>query len=240
MVKKKSKNKKQSGKVKKITDESVKEENDKSSITARLEKVKSVDVFEGMTSEKHVDQLKEQVLSTTHRQVQSINENSHRGFPWTEFLIGFVLGGALLIVMFVFHINFAKNVNKRIVNLENRVAMLSPEITSPDREYLQILSQQQMFASEINAFKRKLQNFPSSFTMGSSSFKFTPGKVVQGKVHFKKKFRSEPIVIYQANHHEFKCKIDIDEKFHYFTYEISSIKATKGIYNFFWVAGIQK
>ncbi|WP_372368018.1 hypothetical protein [Candidatus Uabimicrobium sp. HlEnr_7] len=239
MAKKKSKNKKQSGKIKKVIEESVEVENDKSSITARLEKVKSVDVFEGMTPEKHVDQLKEQVMSAASQQARSINESS-RGFPWTEFLIGFILGGALLIVMFVFHINFAKNVNKRIVNLENRVAMLSPEITSPDREYLQILSQQQMFASEINAFKRKLQNFPSSFMMGSDSFEFTPGKVVQGKVHFTKKFRKKPTIIYQASHREFECKIDIDDKFHYFTYEISSAKVTKGIYNFFWVAGIQK
>ena len=148
------------------------EEEKKSGITARLEKIKSADVFEGMSPEKHVDMLKQEVRSATSQQTQVLN-HPNKGFPWTEFLIGFVLGGALLVVMFVFHVNFSKNVNKRIVNLENRLAMISPEVNAPDRDYLQIISQQQMFESEVNSFKRKIRHFPRSFSMGSETFEFS-------------------------------------------------------------------
>ena len=232
VAKKKNKNKKRS----ENTSETEVLSEKKSGITARLEKAKAIDVFEGMSPEKHVDELKEQVISVTTEQAQELNKGN-RGFPWTEFLIGFVLGGALLIVMFVFHINFAKNVNKRIVNLEHRLAMLSPEITSPDRDYLQIISQQQMFESELSRFKRKLENFPHNFMIGRESFEVLSGKA-KGKINFAKKFYKKPIVICQTSNNNLKCKINIDETFSFFTYEIeSTTEISEGIYSLFWMAG---
>ncbi|BBM84909.1 hypothetical protein [Candidatus Uabimicrobium amorphum] len=232
MAKKKNKNKKRSENL----EETEIPQEKKSGITARLEKAKAIDVFEGMSPEKHVDELKEQVISVTAEQAEELKKNN-RGFPWTEFLIGFVLGGALLIVMFVFHINFAKNVNKRIVNLENRLAMLSPEITSPDRDYLQIISQQQMFESELSRFKRKLDNFPRNFMIGRDSFQVVSGKTTKGKISFAKKFRKKPVVICQTSNSNLKCKVNIDETFSYFTYEVEADNVNEGMYSLFWMAG---
>ena len=115
--------------------------------------------------------------------------------------------------------------------------MLSPEITSPDRDYLQIISQQQMFESELSRFKRKLQNFPHNFMIGRESFEIVSGKA-KGKISFAKKFYKKPVVIFQTSNSNLKCKVNIDETFSFFTYEVEgAAEVSEGRYSLFWMAG---
>lgn len=205
----------------------------KSSITSRIEKAKKANVFEEINPSEHVAKLKKDIFSITEKQMQDLKHHQPSAFPWTEFLIGFSLGCVLLVVMFLFHISFAKSIDVRISHLENRLAMLTPIITSPDTDYLEILTQQTMFESELNRLKRKLEKNKSVLEIGI--FSFNTNKYLEKKIYFSKYFK-KPIVFFQVNNSNIKASIEIDKSNSFFICKIGKNNTPQKQYKFSWLA----